>query len=88
MVDLKSGWGNMFAFTDGTAAWSVQARPFLERETTFFTGGRFRSKASRVYRLSNMLEMIKGLSFFNPEHFRNLSQIKTFPFQGFSNLFP
>jgi hypothetical protein len=35
-----------------------------------------------------MLEMIKGFSFFNPEQFRNLSQIKTFPFQGFSNLLP
>jgi hypothetical protein len=78
----------MFAFTDGTAARSVQARPFLERETTLFAGGRFCSEASRMYRLDNMLKMIKGLSFFNPEHFRNLSQIKTFPFQGFSNLFP
>ena len=78
----------MFAFTDGTTARSVQARPFLERETTLFAGGRFCSEASRMYRLDNMLEMIKGLSFFNPEHFRNLSQIKTFPFKGFSNLFP
>jgi hypothetical protein len=33
-----------------------------------------------------MLEMIKDFSFFNPEQFRNLSQIKTFPFQDFSNL--
>jgi len=78
----------MFAFTDGTAAWSVQASPFLERETTFSARGRFRSKASRMYRLCNMLEMIKDLSFFNPEQFRNLSQIKTFPFQDFSNLLP
>jgi len=25
MVDFKSGWGDLFAFTDGTAARSVQA---------------------------------------------------------------
>ena len=78
----------MFAFTDWTAAWSVQSSPFLERETTLFTRGRFHSKASRMYRLCNMLEMIKGFSLFNPEQFRNLSQIKTFPFQDFSNLLP
>jgi hypothetical protein len=88
IVDLKSGWGNMFAFTDGTAAWSVQTSPFLERETTLSARGRLRSKASRMYRLCNMLEMIKGFSFFNPEQFRNLSQIKTLSFQGFSNLLP
>jgi hypothetical protein len=80
MVDLKSGWGNMFAFTDGTTAWSVQASPLLERETTLFARGRFRSKASRMYRLCNMLEMIKGFSFFNPEPFRNLSQIQAILF--------
>jgi len=88
MVDLKSGWGNMFAFTDGTAAWSVQASPFLERETTLFAKSRFRSKASWMYRLCNMLEMIKDFSFFNPEQFRNLPQIKAFPFQGLSNFLP
>lgn len=78
----------MFTFTDGTTAWSVQTSPFLERETTLFARGRLRSQAFRMYRLGNVLEMIKGLSFFNPERFRNLSQIKTFPFQGFSNLLP
>ena len=87
-VDHKSGRGNMFAFTDGTSAWSVQTSPFLKREPTLFARGRFRSKALRMYRLCNMLEMIKDFSFFNPEQFRNLSQIKTFPFQGFSNLLP
>jgi len=63
----------MFAFTDGTAAWSVQASPFLERETTLFTRGRFGSKAFRMFRPCNMLEMIQGFSFFDPEQFRNLS---------------
>ena len=63
----------MFAFTDGTAAWGAQTSPFLERETTLSARGRLRSKASRMYRLCNMLEMIKGFSFFNPEQFRNLS---------------
>ena len=57
----------MLAFTDGTAAWSVEASPFLEREAALFTRGRFRSKAFRMYRLCNMLQMIKDLSFFNPE---------------------
>jgi hypothetical protein len=76
----------MLAFTDRTAAWSIQASPFLERETTLFAKSRFCSKASRMDRLCNMLEMIKGFSFFNPEQFRNLSQIKAFPFQGLSNL--
>jgi len=78
----------MFTFTDGTTAWSVQASPFLERETTLFARGRLRSQAFRMYRPGNVLEMIKGLSFFNPERFRNVSQIKTFPFQDFSNLLP
>jgi hypothetical protein len=68
-VDFKSGWVNLFAFTDGTAAWSVQASPFYERETTLFARGRFRSKASWVYRLCNMHEMIEGFSFFNSEQF-------------------
>jgi hypothetical protein len=63
----------MFAFTDRTVAWSVQASPFLKTETTSFAIGRFRGKASRMYRLCNMLEMIKDLSFFNSEQFRNLS---------------
>jgi hypothetical protein len=68
-VDFKSGRVNLFAFTDGTAAWSVQASPFLERETTLFARGRFRSKVSWVYRLCNMHEMIEGFSFFNSEQF-------------------
>jgi len=38
--------------------------------------------------LGNMLKMIKDFSFFNPEQFRNLLQIKTSLFQGFSNLLP
>jgi hypothetical protein len=88
VVDLKSGWEDMFAFADRTAAWSVQTSPLLERETTLFARGRFRSKAFRAYRLCNMLEMIKRFSFLDPEQFRNLSQIKTFPFQGFSNPLP
>jgi hypothetical protein len=37
LVDFKSGWVNLFAFTDGTTARSVQASPFLERETALFT---------------------------------------------------
>ncbi len=66
-VNFKSGWVNLLAFTEGAAAWSVQASPFLERETTLFARGRFCGKASRVYRLCNMHEMIEGFSFFNSE---------------------
>jgi hypothetical protein len=69
LIDFKSGSVNLFAFTDGTTARSVQASPFLERETTLFTRGRFYSQASGVYRLCNMLEMIEGFSFFNFEQF-------------------
>jgi hypothetical protein len=78
----------MFAFADRTAAWSAEASPFLERETTMLAKGWLRNKAPGMHGLRNMLKMIEGFSFFNPEHFRNLSQIKTFPFKGFSNLFP
>jgi hypothetical protein len=67
--DFKSGRVNLFAFTNGTAAWSVQASPFLERETTLFARSRLRSKVSWVYRLCNMHEMIEDFSFFNSEQF-------------------
>jgi hypothetical protein len=63
----------MLAFTDRTAAGSAQATPFLERETTLSAGGRFRSQASRMDRLCNMLEMVKDFPFLDPEQFRNLS---------------
>ena len=88
MVDLESGWGNMLAFADGTAAWSAEASPFLERETTLSAGGRFRSQTCGMDGPCNMLEMIQSVSLFNPEQFGNLSQVEAFPFQGLCNLFP
>jgi hypothetical protein len=78
----------MFAFTDGTASWSIQSSSFPERKPTLLTRGRFRGKSFRMDGLGNMLKMIKDFSFFNPEQFRNLLQIKTSLFQGFSNLLP
>jgi len=87
-VDLKSLWGNMLTFTNGTAAWSTQASPFLERETALLAKGRFHTKPPVMCRLFNMDEMIKDFFFFDPEQFRNLSQIKSVSFQGFSNFFP
>jgi hypothetical protein len=78
----------MFAFTDGTASRSIQSSSFLERKPTLFTRGRFRGKAFSMGGLGNMLKMIKDFSFFNPEQFRNLLQIKTLLFQDFSNLLP
>jgi len=62
----------MFAFTDGTASWSIQPSSFLEGKPTLFTRGRFHDKAFRMGGLGNMLKMIKDFSFFNPEQFRNL----------------
>jgi len=35
-----------------------------------------------------MYEMIKDFFFFDPEQFRNLSQIKGVSFQGLSNFLP
>jgi len=87
-VDLKSWWGNMLTLTNGTAAWSTQASPFLERETALLAKGRLLSKTSGMDRPFNMHEMIEGVSFFDPEQLRNLPQIKRFFFQGFGNLFP
>jgi len=45
VANLKSGRGNMFAFTQGTAAWSAEASPLFERKTTLLTRGWFHSKA-------------------------------------------
>jgi hypothetical protein len=78
----------MFALADGTAAGSVQASPFLEREATAFARGRFRSEAIRMDGLRDMLEMVEGFSFFNLEQFRNLSQIEAFLLQSFSHPLP
>jgi hypothetical protein len=78
----------MFAFADGTATRSIQAGPFLEGESALSARGGFCSYAFGMYGLCNMLEMIKDFSFFDSEQFRNLSQIKTFPFQSFGNLLP
>jgi hypothetical protein len=69
----------MFTFADRTTAWSVQAGPFPERKTTLTAIGRFQYEMSRVYRFYNMLKMIKDLSLFDPEQFRNSPHI-----QGFS----
>jgi hypothetical protein len=51
------------------AAWSAQASPFFERETTLFAGGRFCSEMFWVDRFCNVHEMIKDFSFFNSEQF-------------------
>jgi hypothetical protein len=88
MVDLESGWGNMLAFADGTAAWSAEASPFLERETALSAKGRFCSQTCGMDGPFNMLEMIKGFSLFNPEQFGYLSQVKAFSFQDLCNPFP
>jgi hypothetical protein len=45
IVNFESGRGNMFAFTNGTAAWSAQASPLFERKTTLLTRGWFHCKA-------------------------------------------
>jgi hypothetical protein len=78
----------MFAFTDGTASWSIQPSPLLERKPTLPTRGRFRGKSFRMDGPGDMLKMIKDFSFSNPKQFRDLLQIKTFLFQDFSNLLP
>ena len=88
IADLKPRWGNLFIFTDGTAARGIQASSFLEREAALFTGRRLHNKALRVYGLFNMFEMIEGLLFLNPEPLRDLSEIKQFFFQDFRNLLP
>jgi hypothetical protein len=87
-VDLESGWGNVFAFADGTTAWSAEACPFLERETALSARGRFRSQTCRMDGPCDMLEMIKGVSLFNPEQFGDLSQVKALSFEGLCNFFP
>ena len=88
IVDLESGRGNLFASADGAAARGIQASPFLEREAALFTGGRLHNQALRMYRLFNVFEMIKDLSFLNPEPLRDLSEVKQFFFQNFRDLLP
>ncbi len=78
----------MFTLTYGTAAWSARASPLLEIKTTLLAQGWFHNKALVMYRLLDMHEMIENFFFFDPEQFRNLSQVQKVFSQCLSNLLP
>jgi len=61
---------------------------FYGKSRGMLARGWFHGKAPVMYRLFNMIEMIKSFFFFDPEQLRNLPQVKRISFQGFGNLLP
>ena len=75
--DLELWWIDRFAFAERATAWRAEARSFLEGEPTLLALCRIRGKPPGMYRLGNVLEMIKRFSFFDAKQLGDFPQTET-----------